>query len=269
MPSELANLAVHTASLPTWDLATCLDHLVSAGVGGVSIWPDAYAEIGIDAAAAMVRQSGLRVPTLAGGGLFVANDDAGRRAAIERNLRRIDEAEALGAEVLTLLPGGGAKTLEAGCEQVAAGIEALLPHAEQTGVKLALEPLHPMFAADRACVNRLSDARALCEQVEHPLLGVAVDAWHVWWDSQLHDEIAKLGAGNRLFTYHISDWIGPAAGRGLPGEGVIGLQRLGQSLREAGFEGMDELEILGHAARPREDGSALLADLLRSYRTHC
>lgn len=266
MPADFANLAVHTASLPGWSLATCLENLAAAGVGGISIWPESFAEIGLDAAAVMVRQSGLRVPTLAGGGLFVEDGNA-----VARNLRRLDEAEALGAEALTLLPGGGARSLEAGRAQVTAGIEALLPHAEQTGVKLALEPLHPMFAADRACVNRLSDARAICEQLEHPLLGVAVDAWHVWWDSALADEIAKLGAANRLFAFHISDWphhANSAAGRGLPGEGVIDLKRLRQLLRKNGFEGMDELEILGRAPDPREGGD-LLADLLQSYREYC
>jgi sugar phosphate isomerase/epimerase len=264
---DASSLAVHTATLKQFDLPTCLEKLVGAGVGGVSVWRDSFDELGIDAAAKLVRQSGLRVPALVRGGFFVASDAAKRAEAVEENLRCLDEAEALQAEMVVLVVGAepGVPLAEAR-DQVRAGIEACLPHAEQTGVRLAIEPLHPMYAADRSCINRLGEARAICEALEHPLLGVAVDAYHVWWDPDLEAELERLGRLKALFGYHVCDWKVQTdhllLDRGLMGEGVIDLARLGRLVREHGFVGLDECEIFStrHWQRDGDEWLNMIVD---------
>ena len=275
----LAQFAVHTITLRQFDLPTCLDRLAGDGVGGVSVWRNAYdgtlhPKLGVDEAARLVRQSGLRVPALVRGGFFVATDDAGRSAAVEENKRVLDEAAALRAEMVVLVVGAvpGVPLGEAR-KQVTAGIEACLPHAEQVGVKLAIEPLHPMYAADRSCINRLADARRVCETLEHPLVGVAVDAYHVWWDPDLESEVSNLKSRNALFGYHVCDWKVNTQDllndRGLMGEGVVDLKSLGRLVRDAGgFGGLDECEIFS-ARHWSRDGDEWLADVLRAYREHC
>ena len=247
--SDLTNVAVHTGALHPWPLEKCVEAIKTSGAGGVAVWPDVVEAIGVEAAGRILRDSGLRVPTLAGGGLFV-----GDTQAVDKDLRLLDVAEAIGAEVLTLLPGGlHGKTFDAARAEVMAGIEALLPRAEQAGVRLGFEPLHPMLADTMACVNTLADARRLCADVDHPLLGVAVDSWHIWWDATYADELAKLGEANRLFTYHVSDWTAIGKPRGLPGEGVIDFRRMNDALNAAGFEGMVELEPLNFDGPPAAD----------------
>ena len=270
----LANLAVHTVTLKQWDLPTCLDKLASAGVGGVCVWRQAFEGVGLDAAARVVRDSGLRVPSLVRGGFFVSDTDQGRLAAIDENRRCLDEAEAIGAEMVVLVCGAvPGVPLDAARGQTADALEALLPHAEQTGVKLAIEPLHPQYAADRSCVVRITDARRICEKLRHPLVGVAVDAYHVWWDSDLESEISNLKFQNALFGYHVCDWkieqSDPLNDRGLMGEGVIDLKGMGRLVREVGgFGGMDECEIFS-AHHWQRDGDEWLSAVIGAYRTHC
>ena len=275
MPADLSNLAIHTITMKQWTLTQCVERFAAAGVGGISVWRNSYESTGVEEAAKLVRRSGLRVPALVRGGFFPAIDAADRQKAVDDNRRCVDEAEALGAEMVVLVCGAVPRMpLAEARKQVEAGIEAVLPHAEQAGVKLAIEPLHPMYAADRSCVNRLAEARALCESLQHPLVGIALDVYHVWWDPDLEREIELAGGQNTLFAYHVCDWKSPEDllnDRGLMGEGVIDLKRiggLGGLVRDAGFAGLDECEIFSTRHWSR-DADEWFDDVLRASREHC
>ena len=180
--------------------------------------------------------------------MFPASDEAGRRAALDDNRRAIDEAAAIGAQCLVLVVGGlpkGSRDLADARRQVHDGIAALLPYARQADVPLAIEPLHPMFAADRACVNTLAQAHDLCDELGDGV-GVAVDVYHVWWDPDLARQIAR--AGRRILAYHVNDWLVPTTDllldRGMMGDGVIDLRAIRAQVEAAGYRGHCEVEIL-------------------------
>jgi sugar phosphate isomerase/epimerase len=187
------------------------------------------------------------VTCLCRGGLFPAADEAGRRTALDDNRRAVDEAAGIGARCLVLIAGGlpkGSKDLAGAQAQVRDGLAALLPYARAAGVPLAIEPLHPMYAADRACVNTLAHANDLCDQLGEGL-GVALDVYHVWWDPDLPRQIAR--AGSRIITYHVCDWLVPTKDllldRGMPGDGVIDLRAIRAMVEATGYAGHCDVEI--------------------------
>ena len=248
-----ALLSLNTATVrERWDLAQMIDGCARHGIRGISPWRDQIAAMGLAAAARAVRANGLAVTGVCRGGMFPAPDAVGRKAAIEDNLRAIEEAHALGARCLVLVVGGlpaGSKDLAGAREQVREGIAAVLPAARAAGVPLAIEPLHPMYAADRACVNTLSQALDLCDALDpgrSGALGVAVDVYHVWWDPRLERAIERAGKP-RLLAFHICDWLVPTRDllndRGMMGDGVIDLKRIRAWVERAGYEGANEVEI--------------------------
>jgi sugar phosphate isomerase/epimerase len=248
-----ALLSLNTATTrKRWGLAQAIDGCARHGVRGIAPWRDLLQAMGVEAAARAIRANGLTVTGLCRGGMFPAADAAGRKAAIDDNLRAIEEAQALAAQCLVLVAGGlpaGSKDIAGAREQVREGIAAILPHARQAGVPLAIEPLHPMYAADRACINSLAQALDLCDALDpHSAggLGVAVDVYHVWWDPQLADQIARAAAG-RLLAFHICDWLVPTRDllndRGMMGDGVIDLPRIRAWVEGAGYRGFHEVEI--------------------------
>ena len=267
--SDLSRCAIHTMTNKPWSLAECCERYARAGVGGVSVWRNVIEPIGIDEAARIVRGSGLAVPALVRGGFFPAVDEAGRRRAVEDNRVCIDEAAAIGAEMVVLVVGAvpGMPLAEAR-EQVADGIAGLLDHARERGVKLAIEPLHPMYAGDKSCINRMAEAREVCEAIGDPLVGIAVDVYHVWWDPELGDEIRRAGENNTLFAFHVCDWRLPTrdllTDRGLMGEGCIDIRSIRGMVEAAGFTGFNEVEIFSeeHWAR---DQDSYLQDIVRAY----
>lgn len=231
-----------------WTLAQCCEKYAAAGFGGISVWRNVIEPIGLAEAARLVRASGLKVPALVRGGFFPATNDAARAAAIDDNRRCIDEAAALGAEMVVLVVGAVPKMpLQEARRQIAEGIARCLPYAEQQKVKLAIEPLHPMYAADRSAINRMAEARHVCEQLRSPWLGIACDVFHVWWDPDLEAEIALAGQQGTLFAFHVCDWRVQIRDllndRGLMGDGVIDLPRLRRCVESAGFRGLNEVEI--------------------------
>ncbi|MBN1853621.1 MAG: sugar phosphate isomerase/epimerase, partial [Pirellulales bacterium] len=211
MSSDLSHCAIHTITNKPWNLAECCEQYSRAGIGGISIWRDVVVPeergVGLDEAVRIVRDHALKVSAYVRGGFFPAFDPADRAASIDQNKRCLDEAAALGAGQVVLVVGAvpGMPLTEAR-KQVADAIAACLPHAESVGVQLSIEPLHPMYAADRSCINRMADARAIWERLDHPMLGVAVDVYHVWWDPDLADEIELAGQQKRLFGFHVCDW---------------------------------------------------------------
>ncbi|CAN5440749.1 sugar phosphate isomerase/epimerase [soil metagenome] len=247
-PTDLKTCAIHTMTNKPWSLEQCCDAYTAAGVGGMSVWRNVIEPIGIVEAARRVKQSGLKIPALVRGGFFPALSSDVREKAIVDNKTCIDEAAAIGAEMVVLVVGAvvGMPLTEAR-KQVADGIAKLLPHAEANRVKLAIEPLHPMYAADRSCINRMKEARLVCEQLKSPWVGIACDAYHVWWDPDLEAEIELAGKQKTLFGFHVCDWRPNTRDllndRGLMGEGALDLKTIRQWVERTGFDGMIEVEI--------------------------
>jgi sugar phosphate isomerase/epimerase len=247
--TDLSRCAIHTITNKTWSLPQCLAAYKKAGIAGISVWRQSYVKLGATEAAKMVRDSGLKVPALVRGGFFVAPGEVERTKALDENRRVIDDARAIGAEMVVLVAGAKPGVpLEEARKQVADGIAAILPHAQGVGIKLGLEPLHPMYAAARSCINRMTEARLICQALNNPMLGIVVDAYHVWWDPELEAEIALAGQQKRIFAYHVSDWRVQTRNlitdRALMGNGCINLRRIRTSLEAAGFNGLIEVEIL-------------------------
>jgi sugar phosphate isomerase/epimerase len=247
-PLDLSRCAIHTQTTKAWSLAQCIDGYSRAGIRGISVWRDVLEPIGAERAGKMLRDAGMNVPALVRGGFFVAKDSSARQAAIDMNLRCIDEAAAIGAAMVVLVVGAipGIALPEAR-KRVADGIAAVLPQARSAGVKLAIEPLHPMYAGDRSCINRMAEARQICQQLADPRLGIAVDVYHVWWDPDLQQEIAMAGRQKTLFAFHLCDWRVPTrhllTDRALMGEGCIDVPMIRSWVEQAGFDGPVEVEV--------------------------
>ena len=254
-----------------WNLAQTIEGCARHGIRGISPWRDKLGELGVKQAARMIRAHDLTVTGLCRGGMFTAADRAGRDAAIRDNLTAIDDAAAIGAQCLVLVVGGipmGSKDLAGAREQVRDGIAAILPAARAAMVPLAIEPLHPMYAADRACVNTLRQALDLCAVLDDGV-GVAVDVYHVWWDPELEVQIARAGREKRLFAYHICDWLVPTTDllldRGMMGDGVIDLPRLRGRVEAAGYAGFHEVEIFSAGNWWKRDPDEVLEVVKQRY----
>ena len=247
----------------------CLRH----EVGGIAPWRDQVHAVGLNEAARLVRTSGLKVTGLCRGGMFPAATSEKRRENIEDNLRAIEEAAAINADCLVLVVGGlpeNSRDIKGAREMVAEGLAAILPEARAARVALAIEPLHPMYAADRACVNTLRQALDLCDTLGEGI-GVAVDVYHVWWDPELAEQIAR--AGSRLLAHHICDWLVPTRDllldRGMMGDGVIDLKGIRRMIEGAGFRGSQEVEIFSAENWWKRDPDDVIRTCIERYNTVC
>jgi sugar phosphate isomerase/epimerase len=264
-------LAINSATVKPWTLEQLVEGCVRAGIPGIAPWRDIVQAVGVEKAGAMIRSAGLTVTGLCRGGLFPAADAAGRRAALDDNRHAIDEAAAIGARCLVMIAGGlprGSKDLAGAHAQVRDGLTALLPYALEAGVPLAIEPLHPMYAADRACVNTLAHANDLCDELGEGL-GVAVDVYHVWWDPDLPRQIER--AGKRILTYHVCDWLVPTKDllldRGMPGDGVIDLRGIRRMVEATGYSGLIDVEIFSAQHWWKREPSEVLRICLERHQT--
>jgi sugar phosphate isomerase/epimerase len=270
-------LSINLATLrQQWDMRQAVEGCLRHGITAIAPWRDQILTIGLSEARRLVEANGLRVTGVCRGGMFPAADLQGRQAAIEDNRRAIDEAAALRADCLVLVVGGlpkGSKDIAAARDMVAEGIAAVLPHARACGVPLAIEPLHPMYAADRACVNSLKQALDICDALGGDGLGVAIDVYHVWWDPELPAQLARAGAANRILAHHICDWLVPTRDllldRGMMGDGVIDHRRIRAAFEAAGFHGPQEVEIFSRDDWWQRDGDDVLATCLERYETLC
>lgn len=231
-----------------WTLRQCVDAYARAGIGGISVWRNVIEPIGAAEAGKLLRDNNLRVPALVRGGFFPATTADARSRAVDVNRACIDEAREIGAEMVVLVCGAvPGMSLEDARKQVTEGIAEILPQARAANVKLAIEPLHPMYAADRSCVCRMTDARRICQQLRDPLVGIAADVFHIWWDSDLQKEIKLAGELGILFAFHVCDWRvhmrDMLNDRGLMGDGVIDLRTLRGWVEDAGFNGFNEVEV--------------------------
>ncbi len=250
--ADLQRLAFNTATVKAqWTLAECIEGCARHGIPGIAPWRDKLAECGVDNAAKLIRDAGLGVSGLCRGGMFPAADAAGRQAALDDNRRALDDAATIGAECLVLVVGGlpeGSKDIADARNQVRDGIAATLEHARQIGMALTIEPLHPMYAADRACVNTVAQANDLCDELGDGLY-IAIDVYHVWWDPCLEAEIARAGA--RINAFHTCDWLVPTTDllldRGMMGDGVIDIPKIRGWVEATGYDRFCEVEIFSAA----------------------
>jgi sugar phosphate isomerase/epimerase len=274
-PTDLSRLSINTATTRRqWDLDQAIPAYAAGGVAGVAPWRDQVAATGLDRTAALVRDHGLTVTGLCRGGMFPAADAAGRQAAIDDNRRAIEEAATLNAQCLVIVSGGlpeGSKDVAGARAMVADGLAAILPEARAAGVPVAIEPLHPMYAADRCCVNTLAQALDLCDALGDGI-GVAVDVYHVWWDPDLAAQIARAGA-DRLMAFHICDWLVPTRDllldRGMMGDGVIDIPALRGMVEAAGFDGLCEVEIFSAQDWWQRPGEEVVATCAERFLSVC
>ncbi|MFJ4166608.1 sugar phosphate isomerase/epimerase family protein [Microbacterium sp. NPDC089698] len=251
-------LSINQATIKYADLATALRVTAEAGVQGIGLWREPVNEVGLDVAARMLADSGLRFTTHCRGGFFTLPDGPERRAALDDNRRAIDETAALaaaGAEgstaVLVLVAGGlpeGSRDLPGARERVRDAIGELSLDAAAAGVTLAIEPLHPMFGSDRCVVSTLGQALDIAADFDPAVVGAAVDTFHIWWDPQVLDQIARAGREGRIATYQVCDWKTPLPAdvllsRHYPGDGAIDFASLTQAVVATGYDRDIEVEI--------------------------
>ena len=221
-----------------------------AGIPGIGLWRDRVEQTGARAAAGLIRAAGLTVTSLCRGGFFTSATPQGRAAALADNRAAVDQAAEVGAPVLVLVCGGlpdGSRDLPGALGMVTDAIAELAPYAASHGVRLAIEPLHPMFCADRSVISTTAQALDIAERFPAAQVGVMVDAYHVWWDPGIEAAIAR--AKGRVAGFQLSDWILPLPadvllGRGHIGDGCIDFRRLDQAVRDAGYDGWTEVEIM-------------------------
>ena len=269
---DFSRLCVHTITTKPWSLEQAAEHYAAAGVRGITVWRQWLEGRDIAQAGRRLRDAGLTVVSLCRGGFFPAFDAAVRQKALDDNRRAIDEAAQLGAPLVVLVCGAApAQPLEVSRQQIADGIAAVLDHARQAGVRLAVEPLHPMYADARSAINTLRQANDLCDRLAAANLGVAVDVYHLWWDPELQAEIARCGRAGRIFAFHVCDWRTPTEDllndRGLMGEGCIDIRRIRGWVEQAGFQGWIEVEIFSNRYWA-SDQHEFLAKIKQAYLRH-
>ena len=247
---DATRLSFNQATAERASLPDVIEACARGGVPGISIWRHKLAETGVVRAAGQLRDAGLWVSSVCRGGMFPASSAAERAARIDDNRRALDDAAALGAEVLVLVCGAAPdRDIGAARSMVADGIAAIAPYALERGVRLGIEPLHPAFAAERSCITTMREARLMSEQYAASNVGVVVDVYHVWWDPERAEEIARLG--DRIAGYHVNDWLVPVKNvlmnRGMMGDGVIELRRIRGEIERAGYRGPIEVEIFNES----------------------
>lgn len=270
MSGDLSRLSLNQATTRQWGVREAAEGCARAGIPWIGLWRDKVSETGLEESARIVREMGLKVSSLCRGGMFPAATERERLARLDDNRRAVDEAAALGAEVLVLVCGAAPdRDIWAARGNVLDGVEALAPYAGEAGVVLGVEPLHPAFAADRSVVCTLGEATGIVRRVGSPGVGIVVDAYHVWWDPALYEEIRR--AAGAIVGFHVDDWPrgggDPLLSRGLMGDGVIELRRMRAAIEAAGYEGPIEVEIFNEEvwATPGEE---VLETVKRRYLEH-
>lgn len=264
---RLLRLSLNQRTTANWPVDQAIAGCRRAGLSSIGLWREPVAEAGLDAVQGWLDAAGVRVSSLCRGGFFT--DPAHSAEAHESNIAAIDEAAALGAPALVLVPGGlpeGSRDLAAARDRVAAAIAELAPYARERSVTLAIEPMNPIYAADRGVISTLAEALDIAESIGDGV-GVVVDTFHIWWEPGIEDQI--LRANGRIASYQVCDWITPLPAdallaRGMMGDGHIDFGRLTRSVADAGYTGDVEVEIFNAdvwAAPPKE----VMATMARRY----
>ncbi|SER50125.1 Sugar phosphate isomerase/epimerase [Gracilibacillus ureilyticus] len=271
MTDKLLNrLSLNQITVDQWTLKEAVEGCLHQDVPWISVWRHKIEEIGLKQSKKLIQDSGLKVSSICRGGMFPAATAKERATKIDDNKRAVEEAAELGTDTLVLVCGQSAdRDIDTAREQVAEGIDMLVPFAKDYGVKLAIEPLHPMFAADRSVINTMDQATTIAEKYDSNEVGVIVDVYHVWWDPNLYKEIER--AKGRILGFHVSDWKVPMpdmfAGRAMMGEGVIEINRMRKAVEEAGYDGPIEVEIINKLLWER-NGDEILSEVKQCFVKH-
>ena len=244
-------LCVHTITTKPWSIEEIIENYPKAGVKGVSVWRDLLENRDAVKVGEQIRGAGMEVVSLVRGGFFTGKTETEIQTSLDDNRRAIDEAYALGAPMVCLVCGAvPGQSIERSLAQIQTGLETLLPYAEAHGVKLAIEPLHPMYADSRSAICTLKIANDFAERFNSPHIGVAMDVFHLWWDPDLENECKRCGENGNLFAFHICDWKMDMEDmlndRGLMGEGIIRIREIRSWVEAAGFAGFHEVEIFSN-----------------------
>ncbi|MHB9851325.1 sugar phosphate isomerase/epimerase family protein [Streptomyces sp. Tue6028] len=272
---SLARFSINQMTVKQLSLPELVDACRELGVPGVGLWREPVRAHGLEATAELVRDAGLTVTTLCRGGFLTATDPAERARALDDNRAAVDEAATLGTDTLVLVSGGlpaGSKDLHGARERIADALGELGPYAAARGVRLAVEPLHPMYAADRCVVSTLAQALDLAERFPAEQVGVTVDTYHLWWDDTAPAQIARAGASGRIHSFQLADWTTPLPegvlnGRGQIGDGAIDMREWRSYVEKAGYDGPIEVELFNDALWAR-DGREVLAETAQRFLTH-
>lgn len=269
---DLSRLCVHTISTKPWCIEEAALNYATNGIKGITVWRDALAGRNIRQTGQMLRDHDLSIVSLCRGGFFPNSDPAKRKLALDDNHRAINEAADLGTKLIVLVCGSDpSQSLEDSRRQIQDGIAALIPEASAAGVKLAIEPLHPMYADSRSAINTLAQANDMTEALNSPWVGVAVDIYHLWWDPNLEKEIARCGRNDALLAFHVCDWKTPTSDflndRGLMGEGCIPIPKIRSWVEAAGFNGFIEVEIFSNDYW-KEDQTLFLQKSIKAFKKY-
>jgi sugar phosphate isomerase/epimerase len=264
-------LSLNQITTRRWSATEAIEGCARAGIGWIGLWRDKVAEVGVDRTARLVRDNGLQVSSLCRGGFFTGmGPDGPTGDGVADTRAAIEEAARLGAATLVLVVGGVVGTdLRGARRRVAKALDQLVPGAQDAGVRLGLEPLHPMQCADRSVLSTLQQALELASPYPADVVGVVVDEFHVWWDPAVEESIAA--AAGRICGFHVSDQLVPLPdvllGRTLPGAGPIDHRHLRSCVDQAGYDGPIEVEIFNADlwARP---GDEVVRDVVVAYREH-
>src|SRR5437773_335002 len=269
---DLSRLCIHTITTKPWQIEEAAKNFAAVGVEGITVWRDALEGRNIKLTGKLLREHDLTIVSLCRGGFFPAKDLNKRKLAIDDNRRAVDEAVELGTSMIVLVCGADpSQPLEESRKQIRDGIAAILPEAAVAGVKLAIEPLHPMYADTRSAINTLAQANDMAEVLNSPSVGVAIDVYHVWWDPSLEKEIERCGANGNLLAFHICDWKVPTSDllldRTLMGEGCIPIKQIRSLVEAAGCTGFNEVEIFS-TEYWKHDQAEFLKKIITAYKEH-
>ncbi len=268
--TDTSQLCIHTITTKPWKIEEAAKHFSAAGVKGITVWRDALEGRDIRQTGRMIRDYDLTIVSLCRGGFFANKDEKKRKSAIDDNVRAIDEAAELGTSMIVLVCGADqSQSLEESRKQIRDGIAEIIPYALSAGVKLAIEPLHPMYADSRSAINTIAQANDMAEELNSPCVGVAFDVYHLWWDPSMEKEIKRCGENENLLAFHICDWKVPTTDmlldRGLMGEGCIPVKQIRAWVEAAGFTGFNEVEIFS-TTYWQENQSDFLKKIIKAYK---
>jgi sugar phosphate isomerase/epimerase len=268
--TDLSQLCIHTITTKPWNIEEAAKNYSAEGVKGITVWRDALTNRNIRSTGQLLRDHGLNIVSLCRGGFFPHKEKEKRKAALDDNRKAIDEAAELGAPLIVLVCGADpSQSLEDSRKQILDGIEAIIPDVTAAGIKLAIEPLHPMYADTRSAINTLAQANDMASQINSPYIGVAVDVYHLWWDPTLELEIKRCGENNHLFAFHICDWNSPTndilLDRGLMGDGCVPVNKIRSWVEATGFNGFYEVEIFSNKYW-QQDQSQFLKKIIQAYK---
>jgi sugar phosphate isomerase/epimerase len=268
--TDLSQLCIHSITTKPWSIEDAVQNFAAEGVKGITVWRDALEARDIGKTGRFIRDHGLEIVSLCRGGFFPATEKLKRKAAIGDNKRAIEEAAELGAPLIVLVCGSDPhQSLEDSRNQIRDGIEAIIPDAAAAGIRLAIEPLHPMYADTRSAINTLAQANDMAISFHSTSVGVAVDVYHLWWDPFLEQEIKRCGENDRLFAFHICDWNSPTTDllldRGIMGDGCIPVKKIRSWVEAAGFRGFYEVEIFS-TKYWQQDQSQYLKKIIQAYK---